>query len=107
CFSSRRRHTRLVSDWSSDVCSSDLGLTAFLALARILGSGWRALPGAFLALTVSAGAASGVEGGIHIGMVGARLAWAFVPLLVLASRKSGVDGKRGEPRRALAGEQST
>src|SRR5438046_3337615 len=27
-FSSRRRHTRLVSDWSSDVCSSDLGSTA-------------------------------------------------------------------------------
>src|SRR5262249_60043245 len=24
-FSRRRRHTRLVSDWSSDVCSSDLG----------------------------------------------------------------------------------
>src|SRR5438093_8279663 len=23
-FSRRRRHTRLVSDWSSDVCSSDL-----------------------------------------------------------------------------------
>src|SRR5258706_8647841 len=23
-FTSRRRHTRLVSDWSSDVCSSDL-----------------------------------------------------------------------------------
>src|SRR5262249_56741897 len=27
-FSSRRRHTRLVSDWSSDVCSSDLHLAA-------------------------------------------------------------------------------
>src|SRR5262249_58862482 len=27
-FSSRRRHTRLVSDWSSDVCSSDLWLVA-------------------------------------------------------------------------------
>src|SRR5262249_58442950 len=27
-FSSRRRHTRLVSDWSSDVCSSDLNLAA-------------------------------------------------------------------------------
>src|SRR5258706_5745119 len=25
-ISSRRRHTRLVSDWSSDVCSSDLSL---------------------------------------------------------------------------------
>src|SRR5437867_13169000 len=25
-FSSRRRHTRSYGDWSSDVCSSDLGL---------------------------------------------------------------------------------
>src|SRR5258706_6867812 len=28
-FSSRRRHTRLVSDWSSDVCSSDLFFISF------------------------------------------------------------------------------
>src|SRR5258706_8882156 len=28
-FSSRRRHTRLVSDWSSDVCSSDLTHSIF------------------------------------------------------------------------------
>src|SRR5690242_20959158 len=26
-FSSRRRHTRLTCDWSSDVCSSDLALS--------------------------------------------------------------------------------
>src|SRR5256885_6300127 len=26
-FSSRRRHTRLQGDWSSDVCSSDLHIT--------------------------------------------------------------------------------
>src|SRR6267378_6266154 len=26
-FSSRRRHTRSLRDWSSDVCSSDLGLS--------------------------------------------------------------------------------
>src|SRR5262249_19268894 len=31
-FSSRRRHTRLVSDWSSDVCSSDLNNVATLLL---------------------------------------------------------------------------
>ena len=32
-FSSRRRHTRLVSDWSSDVCSSDLSyLSKHIAL---------------------------------------------------------------------------
>src|SRR3989454_3868000 len=33
-FSSRRRHTRLQGDWSSDVCSSDLGPTARARLAR-------------------------------------------------------------------------
>src|SRR3989454_8409264 len=31
-FSSRRRHTRLQGDWSSDVCSSDLKPVAFIAL---------------------------------------------------------------------------
>src|SRR5574341_96666 len=31
-FSSRRRHTILVGDWSSDVCSSDLGLLALQSL---------------------------------------------------------------------------
>src|SRR5262249_60840305 len=33
-FSSRRRHTRLVSDWSSDVCSSDLALRQRLVEGR-------------------------------------------------------------------------
>src|SRR5438045_4893112 len=28
-FSSRRRHTRCLSDWSSDVCSSDLDIDPF------------------------------------------------------------------------------
>src|SRR5690606_40323049 len=46
-FSSRRRHTRFSRDWSSDVCSSDLGLVGarrdqrvqarFLAIPRIGG----------------------------------------------------------------------
>src|SRR3989454_12855131 len=31
-FSSRRRHTRLQGDWSSDVCSSDLILTILKTL---------------------------------------------------------------------------
>src|SRR5437763_8980776 len=30
-FSSRRRHTRYIGDWSSDVCSSDLVLHALTA----------------------------------------------------------------------------
>src|SRR6266571_3311040 len=35
-FSSRRRHTRLTCDWSSDVCSSDL-LLEDKALSKIIG----------------------------------------------------------------------
>src|SRR5262249_56866056 len=35
-FSSRRRHTRLVSDWSSDVCSSDLGSYPFGAHCAVV-----------------------------------------------------------------------
>src|SRR5258706_6572887 len=38
-FSSRRRHTRLVSDWSSDVCSSDL--SGRLTAGYFLGSSGR------------------------------------------------------------------
>src|SRR5258706_8026189 len=34
-FSSRRRHTRLVSDWSSDVCSSDLAYSRLRPLIEI------------------------------------------------------------------------
>src|SRR5437899_6000669 len=34
-FSSRRRHTRCLSDWSSDVCSSDLELGAEVFLEEM------------------------------------------------------------------------
>src|SRR5256885_9035264 len=33
-FSSRRRHTRLQGDWSSDVCSSDLDWETYVATSR-------------------------------------------------------------------------
>src|ERR1022692_3554556 len=37
-FSSRRRHTRLQGDWSSDVCSSDLTwLVKFPPVAAVVG----------------------------------------------------------------------
>src|SRR6516225_8488910 len=43
-FSSRRRHTRLTCDWSSDVCSSDLRLGwlcwASLVLLIVAGAAW-------------------------------------------------------------------
>ena len=76
------------------------GATTFLALARILRSGWLALPAAFVALTLSAGVASGVEGGVHVGMLGARLAWALIPLLLLVLVPWIDEGRR--PSRAAA-----
>src|SRR5690606_39372770 len=38
-FSSRRRHTRFSRDWSSDVCSSDLGRVMVLGFGLALGWG--------------------------------------------------------------------
>src|SRR5690606_39774910 len=57
-FSSRRRHTRFSRDWSSDVCSSDLGLRVLcldndreiLDGMRLLLARWQAV--AILAATV-------------------------------------------------------
>ena len=64
------------------------GVTMFVLLRRLLGNGWAALPGAFVALAFTGdpagGAASAVEGGVHIGMVGARLSWALLPVLALS-----------------------
>ncbi len=57
------------------------GATAFALAMRVRGDAWRALPPAFLALTLSADLASGVEGGVHIGMVAARLGWGLLPLV--------------------------
>jgi len=72
------------------------GWTTYFVLARLTGSGWLALPGALVALTLTGTSVpSGVEGGVHIGMMGGRLAWALLPVL-LAALLPWVDG--GEPR---------
>jgi hypothetical protein len=60
------------------------GAAVWLLLRRTLGDGWLALPGAFVASTLSAGLASGVEGGVHTGMVPARLGWALLPIVALS-----------------------
>src|SRR5215467_325684 len=60
------------------------GITVYVLLLRVVGNGWLALPGALIALTLSSGVASGVEGGVHIGMLPARFGWAMLPLFALA-----------------------
>src|SRR2546430_8415191 len=55
-FSSRRRHTRFDCDWSSDVCSSDLGAT----LVDDGGQGWSST-GAWN----TASSSTDIKGGLH------------------------------------------
>jgi hypothetical protein len=69
------------------------GATTFLLLARVLPSGWLALPGALVALTLSAGLLSGVEGA-RIGTLPARLGWALLPLLAVALQSWVADARR-------------
>src|SRR5215472_14016014 len=45
-FSSRRRHTRCLSDWSSDVCSSDLGTPSPVVVTAMGQAGCHPAPGA-------------------------------------------------------------
>jgi hypothetical protein len=60
------------------------GAAVYALLRRALGDPWLALPGAFVALTLSAGCRSGVEEGLRWGLVGARLGWGVLPLLALS-----------------------
>jgi hypothetical protein len=57
------------------------GAATYALLRRLLGDPWLALPGALVALTLSAGCRSGVEEGLRWGLVAARLGWGVLPLL--------------------------
>ena len=59
------------------------GAAVYALLRRALGDPWLALPGALVALTLSAGSRSGVEEGLRWGLIAARLGWGVLPLLAL------------------------
>ena len=74
------------------------GAATYALLRRCSVDPWLALPGAFVALTLSAGCRSGVEEGLRWGLVGARLGWGALPVLGLVLlRWAG-----GAPRPPLA-----
>ncbi|HJV56016.1 MAG TPA: hypothetical protein VJ971_08565 [Methylomirabilota bacterium] len=74
------------------------GVATYALLRRCSVDPWLALPGAFVALTLSAGCRSGVEEGLRWGLVGARLGWGALPVLGLVLlRWAG-----GAPRPPLA-----
>jgi hypothetical protein len=70
------------------------GAAAYALLRRALGDPWLALPGAFVALTLSAGCRSGVEEGLRWGLVAARLGWGVLSLLALSLLRWGAGAAR-------------
>src|SRR5437762_10277061 len=81
-FSSRRRHTRYIGDWSSDVCSSDLNVADAKARNQILAQ-----------VATAQGAA---------GARGAALATAGM-MSDDRQRAASIDELRGRPFGALGG----
>src|SRR5437762_5505857 len=86
-FSSRRRHTRYIGDWSSDVCSSDLIPMAYARLSETYGPSTRLdLPGLGL---VSGGLLAVVWGLVRaneLGWTSATILGSFaVGIFLLAS----------------------
>src|SRR5438046_268676 len=65
-------------------CLRAAGVGTYVLLSRVLQDPWLALPGAFLALVLSAGSRSGVEEGMRWGLVAARLGWGALPILACA-----------------------
>src|SRR6266550_4796235 len=65
-FSSRRRHTRCSRDWSSDVCSSDLGDVDFSALAERFALSGGDIKNAVIKAAAAAAADAGPEVGRRI-----------------------------------------
>src|SRR5437762_11276771 len=83
-FSSRRRHTRYIGDWSSDVCSSDLIPMAWARLSETYGPSTRLnLPGLGL---VSGGLLAVVWGLVRaneLGWTSATIVGSFAVGIVL------------------------
>ena len=76
------------------------GAAVYALLRRALGDPWLALPGALVALTLSAGSRSGVEEGLRWGLIAARLGWGVLPLLALGLLRWA--GGTGRPSLASA-----
>src|SRR2546426_12760342 len=94
-FSSRRRHTRLQGDWSSDVCSSDLSVPPMKVggetdvvqvLALVEGVDTRVAPHQLLQLVLKHGALKELNGkpAGHAFYEGTLPAWVNATVLVWA-----------------------
>src|SRR5207344_3490164 len=98
-FSSRRRHTRCGRDWSSDVCSSDLGYVAGSALltsgvaiierTRVQGVADALIWSTAAIASLGSGVLVAAEGYAALGVLGAIL--VAVPAWVLTIRRGALE----------------
>src|SRR5262245_32090280 len=94
-FSSRRRHTRCLSDWSSDVCSSDL-----IAALRLGSVGFAFMPGeVFVELAREVEAASPLKPTRVIGLTNGAMGYIPTRQAYARSEERRV-GKECRSRRA-------
>src|SRR5438034_7525042 len=97
-FSSRRRHTRSLCDWSSDVCSSDLGTEAIAwgliagmraaGLQKMIFAGYPITPASLLLHTLANLKAHGVitfQAEDEIAAIGAVIGAAYAGALGVTS----------------------
>src|SRR5262249_59820881 len=93
--SSRRRHTRLVSDWSSDVCSSDLTARAILTRA----------PDGTISPEIIPGHEAEIECDTVIICIGQRSDLAFLPSSVPANGLIQADRRYGRSEERRVGKE--
>src|SRR6266496_4747312 len=86
-FSSRRRHTRSLRDWSSDVCSSDLWLAADGVIAVSIS--WVPLAADY---TRHARSSDGAFAGSLVGYAVAQIAYYTLGLLAFSTVVAGYAG---------------
>src|SRR5256885_3589065 len=72
-FSSRRRHTRLQGDWSSDVCSSDLAALAAGDVSPLVRAHLHVEPGHARVVVLGCGKASGAMARAAEDVLGDRI----------------------------------
>src|SRR5262245_62206874 len=88
-FSSRRRHTRCLSDWSSDVCSSDLSGGSRVTSRERFVRGWEE------GFATGPARMLGIAGGGYRGLLGAR-EWLYGRgVLRSEERRVGKGGRSG------------